>query len=115
MDNVFDQRNKILEKRWPKDYFAGMDFQTNVTKEMEESTKHVFECASEIRKRDSDMLNKLVSEGSTQFRKKEFEIAKLISDQITREDLKSGVLKPWQLRIMKKMEGLAFWTPSELE
>ena len=93
-----------------------MDFKFDLTKEMEESTKHVFECAHQIRKvPDSDILLMKVIEGKTEFKQKEFEIAKELSDKITSEDLESGKLKHWQLRVMKDPEGLAFWSPSELE
>ncbi len=61
-----------------------MDFQFNLTKEMEESTKHVFECAHEIRKvPDPDLLHAWVLEGKTPFKQKEFLIAKELSDKIT--------------------------------
>ena len=113
---VRGQARKIFDSRWPKDYFAGMDFKFDLTKEMEESTKHVFECAHEIRKvPDSDLLLVKVIEGKTEFKQKEFAIAKELSDKITSEDLESGQLKHWQLRIMKEPEGLVYWKPSELE
>lgn len=38
-----------------------------------------------------------------------------MQDKITRDDLKSGKLKDWQLRIMKNITGLAVWTQSELD
>ncbi|MFM7853119.1 MAG: hypothetical protein ACKO96_14665, partial [Flammeovirgaceae bacterium] len=70
-----------------------MDFKFDLSKEMEESTKHVFECAHEIRKvPDSDVLLTKVIAGKTQFKQKEFEIAKELSDKITSEDLESGQL-----------------------
>jgi len=66
MSAVRDQARKIFDSRWPKDYFEGMDFKFDLTKEMEESTKHVFECAHEIRKvPDSDVFLTKVIAGKT--------------------------------------------------